>query len=304
MSWFSENKFIAVFGGATLVLAGALGYLGMGASSDASQAEQEYEAAKSELSSLQNNNPSFTPQNVEETRARQKSFKEQITALQAELATMEIKLEPNIAPTVFQDRLSEAVRRVTTKGAEMETTFAETKFYLGFPEYQGAPPREAAAPVLLRQLRAIEIVVNMLLEVKGVEIKKITRTELDEEKRAVEPPRNQPGRPVKTPGRPEEQKKLVQKASFQIEFATNQDHFSRVLNGIASNKEQFLIVRNVIVKNEKLTAPSKAAVVENDPNRPKREAIFGREKLMVTLEIDIVDFADPEAEKAGAKKLN
>jgi hypothetical protein len=195
---------------------------------------------------------------------------------------------------------------------------------MGFDQYQSKPPKESAAPALLRELRAIEVVVNLLLEAKEAELVEINRSELKEEK-------NQPDAPRKDEKGGNPRKKLVQKAEFQIKFKTNQERFQKVFNEIISNKQQFFIVRNLFVKNEKIDPPSKVAALPpqggptatpptptspgnpvTPPPPPAREArttnlesVFGTEKVEVTLDIDILEIAEPAApavEKTSGNK--
>jgi hypothetical protein len=317
MSAFSENKFLAVFGGVMLVGVGTLGYLTMGASSDYDQAKSAYDDAAAKLRSLHDSKPSPMQENVDAYVARQKTLKGQIDKLQKDLAVIEVKYEP-ISATGFQDKLKDSVAKFVTRSDEVGMKRPE-KFYLGFDEYQSAPPRDAAAPHLLRELRGLELALEPLLQSKNVELKKITRTELLEEKKQVEP-----AKPDKSRPRPEDDKKLVQRMSFQIEFLAPQETFQRTLNGIVANSEQFFIVRNVSIKNEKPEPPSKenkAAAGAVDPSTgtpvapapdavagapgeaaPKQtlEKIFGSERVEVLLDIDMLDFADPET--AGPDK--
>jgi hypothetical protein len=312
MSWFTENKFVAVFGGFMLVGAGALGYLTMGASDEYAKAKSNYDDKAGELRGLYDAKPSLAAENLEAFQARQKSLKAEIEKFQKELAAIEIKPE-QVTAIAFQDKLKEAVARVVAKAGEMGMELPKEKlFYLGFEEYQNTPPKEAAATALLRQLRGIEIMVNLLLQSKNVELKRISRVELPEEKKQPEAPK--PG----SKGKPEEEKKLVQRSSFLIEFVAPQTTFQKTLNGLAGNNQQFFVVRNVSVTNEKKDPPVKedktppAQVV--DPNNPQPvapvkekegvEKIFGNERVNVVLDIDMLDFAEPEvpSDKPGANK--
>jgi hypothetical protein len=166
---------------------------------------------------------------------------------------------------------------------------------------------------------------NLLLQSKGAELKKIARTELNEEKKA-EPPKPEKG----AKGKPESDKKLVQAMSFQVEFVTTQGAFRNVLNGIVGNSQQFFVVRNISIKNDKPEPPTKeeknppppppppgadgkpapptpAPGPDAQPQEPRQavEMVFGSEKVEVVLDIDMLDFAEPEApapEKGSGNK--
>jgi hypothetical protein len=316
MSWFQENKFVAVFGGVMLVGAGALGYLIMGASDEYAKAKSNYDEKASTLKSLYDKKPNLLPENLKAFQDRQKALKAEIDKFQKDLAALEIKPEA-VTAIAFQDRLKEAVARVVAKANEIGLTLPAEKFYLGFEDYQTAPPKDSAAPSLLRQLRGIEIVVNLLLQSKGVELKKVVREPVPEEKPAA-PASSPPPKPG-SKGRDDE-KKLVQRLSFQVHFMAPQQVLQKVLNGVASNNQQFMVVRTFSVLNEKKDAPPKefaAAAPQPDPaaNPPGVAAaapapgavappapapggvvkIFGSERVEVVLDVDMLDFAEPEA---------
>jgi hypothetical protein len=316
MSWFSENKFLAVFGGVMLVGAGALGYLTLGARDEYTKAKEEYDGAASTLSTVISSKPSPLPENLEAYNARVKALKAQIETFQKDLATIELKTEPTTA-TGFQDKLKDAVAKVVARAGEMETKLPD-KFYLGFEEYQAIPPKDAAVPSLVRELRSLEIFMALLQQSKGAELKKIARAELPGEKKQAEAPKPEKG----GKGKGDTDQKLVQKLSLQVEFVVSQEHFQNIFNGLVGNKQQFFVVRNIHLKNDKPDAPSKTVLPGANPGavapaadgtpaaaaapeRPKLEAIFGNEKLEVVLDLDIMDFAEPEApavEKGSTKQ--
>jgi hypothetical protein len=213
--------------------------------------------------------------------------------------------------------------------APQENVILPEKFYMGFPIYQGEPPKGPAAPPLYRELRALEAVMNVLLEVKNVQLKELTRAELKEEQGPKVAAPSPGKKPDKDKG--EEGRKLVQKDTFTLRFSTSQENFQRILNGIATHKEQFFIPRYVVIANEKKEAPPKVAVVAapivpagaladasaapgatSPPaapgatppaapapaaEGPKLEYIFGKELVDVTMDIDLVDVKEVEARK-------
>lgn len=317
MSWFNENKFVAVFGGVMVIGVGALAYLMMGAKDEYATAKSDYEAKAGELQNLQGAKPGLTEENLKAFLDRQKALKGEIDAFQKDLASREIKLEP-ITPTGFQDKLTEAVGRMRTKAVnEMGWNVPAAPFYFGFEEYQNSPPKDSAAPPLLRQLRGIEAVMELLLQSKGGDLKKITRVEVPEEKK--EAPKTTEKKPAGS-SKPDDTAKLVQRTSFTIEFAASQSAFQKVMNGLASHPQQFFVVRNLQIVNEKTEAKKDLANAQPpappvvDPNAPPAppappapktvEKVLGNEKVIVTLNIDMLDFAEPEiaAAKAGANK--
>lgn len=323
MSWLSQNKFLAGFGAVMIVGVGALGYLTYSASEDYDKARNEYDNAVGELHRLEELNPFPNDEHLKKFAAQKDEFKAKIDALHKNLAATQIKAE-DLSPTAFQDKLKEAVARVTAKAAEAKVGIPKEKFYLGFSEYQSEPPKAAAAAPLYRELRSIELLMDLLIEAKEVNLTDLVRDPLKDERDMKNAPKADAKPNTKGKGGDEEgKKKLVHKNSIVLKFVTTQDHFNKILNQIASNKEQFFIPRSITILNEKQEPPAKAPAVAPAPTpqpdgaTPQPDAVpvelkasqleyvFGTERVDITLELDLVDFAEPDApapEKGGKKQ--
>jgi len=329
MSAFKQNPFLIGFTVVMVLGVGALGYLTYSAASEHEKAQTEYNNAADELKRLQTLKPFPSDENLAKYVEQKKEVQAKVDALQKELASIKIKVE-DISPSEFQVKLRDTVGRVSAKAAESNVTLPGTdkdKFYLGFNLYQGEPPKAPAAPLLYRELRAIEAVMNIIIETKNVVVKELSRSELKEERNpkatTVDP--NNPGKGGKG-GKGEEGQKLVSKEGFTLKFSTTQENFQRILNGIVSNKEQFFIPRYVVVENEKKDPPPKNAIAGTPPPPPppgpdnatngtppaapappaaeKLEYIFGKEMVEVTMDLELVDVREPDTaapEKAGRK---
>lgn len=339
MSWIKENKFIAGFGGATLVAAGALGFLMIGAKGRYEDAVSNYEQKATELTRLQSLAPYPAPENLKAIEKQKKEHQDAIDALQANLSTKQLPLEP-MTDVQFQDTLKQSVQRVIAKAQEHKVALGSdkpgenAKFYLGFDPYQTEPPKPAAAAPLGRQLKAIEMLVSALIDNNVVSLGKIERQTLPEE-REGEPAKAKTGQNAqggKGGGKEaKESKPLVSKHYVDLSFTADQNAFRQFFNTVVGNEKQFFIVRRVDVKNQARTGPPKAdpnaaaaaaapadqaapAATPGAPAAPAPAAatpaaaalkyIVGEEKLDVAMRIDIVDFAEPgEATgKSGGKK--
>ncbi len=313
MSWLSENKFLAGFGAVMIVGVGALGYLTYSASEDYDKAKNEYDNAVGELHRLEELNPFPNAEHLKKFVTQKDEFKAQIDALHKNLAATQIKAE-DILGTAFQDKLKEAVARVTTKAAEAKVGLPKENFYLGFSEYQVKTPETPVAAPLYRELRSIELLMDLLIEAKEVNLTDLVRSPLKAERDPKNAPKADAKPNTKGKGADEEpKKKLVHKDSIVLKFVTTQDRFNKILNQIASNKQQFFIPRSITILNEKQEPPAKAPAVAPaltpapDGATPQPDAapvelkasqleyVFGTERVDVTLELDLVDFAEPDA---------
>lgn len=327
MSWIKENKFLAGFTAATVVGAGALTFLTLQAKSAYDTAVTDFEAKSSELSRLQTAQPFPSADNVKKLEAQRKEFQQAITELQQKATKFEIPIE-EISPQQFQDRLRQTVDSVSKQASEAQVALPEN-FSLGFERYLAEPPRQEAAPLLGRQLKAIEAVVLNMIQARVTKVNELKREELPEEKSGVaasEPAKGAKGKSDKT------DKSIVEKHPFEVAFIADQGSMMKVLNGVVSSDKQFYIPRVITVKNEKETGPSRVdptaalndpslgavpapnpdaappqpgvdpttaapappptQVVSANPGQAANPYIVGQEKAEVTMRIEVVDFAD------------
>ncbi len=313
MSWLSKNKFLAGFGAAMLLGVGGLGYLTYSAMDRSSSAESDFEGALAKLKGLQDGHPYPEKGNREKLVAQKDALNEKIASFQKQLADSVLPVEP-LTPTDFQDKLKETVARVTAKAGGDAHLKLPDKFYMGFPEYSSKPPEKAAAALLGRELVAFESIINLMLAAKDVELKEFSREELKEEKDNEKP---KPGAKKSA----QTERKLVQHSGFTVKFESSDAAFRTILNGIVGNKEQFYIVRRIKVNSTMTQAPQKANspapnTPSTNPSTPapgpavpppqapsqRLEYIFGTERVDVALEIEMVDFAKPEAPVKSVKK--
>ena len=328
MSWIKENKFLAGFTAATVVGAGALGFLTLQAKGRYDAALTSFEEKSTELSRLQNAQPFPSQDNVKKLQAQQKEFQQAIAELQEKATKVELPVE-EISPQQFQDRLRQTVDSTAQRAAQSGVALPEN-FSLGFDRYLAEPPRSEAAPLLGRQLKAIETVVSNMIDARISKINELKRDELPQEKAGSREP--EPIKGAKTKG-DKAGKELVDKQPFQVVFTSDQAAMIKVLNSIVTSDKQFYIPRVITVKNEKDTGPSRidpmnpfgaganpaapafdpaaqpgidpttgapaaapgipaAPVVAANQGQASAPYVVGQEKAEVTMLIDIVDFAE------------
>jgi len=323
MSWIKENKFLAGFTAATVVGAGALGFLLFQAKGKYDEASTNFEQESSELNRLQTSKPFPNDDNVKKLDAQKKQYAAAIAELQKGLGKLEIPLE-QISPQQFMDRLRSTVDSIKQRAGENSVKLNGDVGNLGFDRYLSEPPRAEAAPALARELKAVEMILATLIKNRVTEIKDLARDEVPEERggRAEADPAKPGGKSGKNA------KDLVASSGVQIGYVTEQSNLMDTLNQIISAKEQFFIPRVVAFKSEKETGP-----LRNDPSvasnnvapvppppqpgdpaappvpalpgvpppgaipgvaaAPPQRIIVGEEKVETTLRIEIVNFAAP-----------
>ena len=294
---------------------GVLGYLLSQSVSHFSELSQSYDEQSTELKRLQTL-PLYPEQsNLVKLKEVREAAGEAAASLQKQLIPMSIPLE-TITPEQFQDKLRALVSSITGKAKPLGVKLPKD-FYLGFPQYQKSPPKTEAASPLDRQLKAVEIAVNALLEQKVEEIVKIDRTPLPEEVDALKVLPTAPIKPVGLPGKVEAPKpEFFSKFPFEIQFRTDQSRLRRVLNDLAKNEKQFFVIRPITIQNsgdkplqkvDPLAAAAAAAQVSgtapgsatsaNQPKAQNLRYLVGMEKLNVLLRLEMVVFANTPANK-------
>ena len=235
MNWIRENKFLAVFFGVMFacVVALAIVLIMMVGTYDATH--EKFATLDRQLTTLHNLQPYPNADNL-------KRYQEQTTALAAIIEGLEQKLsavqfppDPAMNPPKFQAKLQTTVNEEIEKAKDNNILLPD-KFALGFDRYLTAPPVEAAAVPLDRELTAIKFVFDDLLDGKGVQ--------------AIAP-----NIPIYREPLPEENGAkpatgLVVRSRVEISFVADQLMVRKVLNDLVETGKQFYIVRLIPIRSE------------------------------------------------------
>ncbi len=319
MNWIRDNQFLAGLLTVTVVGAGVLLFLLLGARSQYEKTADQYAQQTAELQRLQALKPYPEEANFARLTAQKAEHAAEVRKLRERLSAMELAKKP-ISPEQFQDSLRSKVSAIEALAAENGVALPEG-FYLGFPAYQGSPPRGEATERLGWELNVIESVVRGVINAKVASIDSIERQSLPEESGgAVAAGQAKAG---------DQKPKLVSRYPFTLAITGEQSRIRTVLNQIANTKEQFLIARTLKIENEQTVGPPKveterggAATAPSGASASSLEAILGggatpdqaqaaakklefilgTEKLKTIVTIDIVDFA--ESAEEGANQAN
>src|SRR5579862_1786670 len=181
MNWISENKFLSGFIGFMIVGMGALGYLLIEAMGNFSAQQAAYNTKMGQLDQLQKRIPYPNDKNYETYKKQGDELKAVIDSLNQDLAKVQFPLDPAVTPQQFQKNLQAAITAASDKAGTGKIPLPD-KFAFGFDTYVSTPAVPAAAPALDRQLKAVQFVVDELLDSKVASISSISRGELSEEK--------------------------------------------------------------------------------------------------------------------------
>lgn len=306
MSWVKENKFLAGFLGATVAGAGVLGYLLFQAKGQYDEQYAAYQQEASELNRLEGLQPYPNAENLKKLEAQRDEYLSHANQLVAAASALEFELT-KVTATEFQDKLRSAVDETNQRAAAKNIKVPE-RFSLGFERYLTDLPRPEAAAPLARQLAAVKLVADAIIDSQVSEIRSLTRQELPEERGAAageDAGKNAPGKSAKT---------LVEKHPIQLDLVGKQPQIRNALNKIVTSDKQFYIPRLITVNNEKQDGPTRVpegfAAPTPGPDgtttsphlgtAPKY--IVGEENIEFTLLLEIADFAEIDAAKVAAKK--
>jgi hypothetical protein len=262
MNWIKENKFLSGVLAVVILGGGALGFLLYTAMGKFDEASTNFDQQASELHRLQTLPIYPSQKNVDKLSEQRDEYRKRVEDLRKSLEVMELPLEP-LTPEQFQDRLKASVTAYDEKASAAHMKVPE-KFFLGYEQYQSVPPRPEAAPLLWRELKAIEWVLGRVIEDGASELLSVKPDELPEEKgegRTESRSRNGqpgpgPGQGLGGPGSRRERGEAgrgLRKSAFTVSFVSDEKVFQNILNEIVSAKSQYYIVRTFELKstNEK-----------------------------------------------------
>jgi hypothetical protein len=307
MNWIRDNKFLTGFLVVLVIGAGVLGYLLYSAYGAYSDVTDQYNAAATELHQLQTRVPYPDHANLVKYQAERDDLKDATHSLASSLAQMVLPVE-ELTPSAFQDRLRETVTSIVDHAGKTGVLLPKD-FALDFATYQTQPPVAAAASPLGRQLAALQIATNILIDDHVDAISDLSRTRLPQEGGAALVPQDRGGGPFgrRGEGQASAPGSLVDKVSFDIKFTAGQAAFEKVLNDLAASSKQFFITRTLVVNNSDPKPVSKVA--QNTPGAPAAQPavtgtdnsgvsylkfVVGTEKLNIAMRIDMVTFNPPD----------
>lgn len=317
----------------SLLLCGAAGYFVFDALTNKDRAMEELTTLSSTIKNLQSKPASPTEGFLKELVEQKKTLAEKIRELRGKISQVDLQ-SPEIAPEDFPKNLNQKVRSFAEKAAK-EGVQLPPEFHLGFDEYQtkGKTPKKELAPFMARQLEAVSLLLDTLVETQPLELRSFQRKTPDEQpdylvkNTAPTPPPVASGNPKKG----DETKKQAaakppQKASlwaetYQLEFANRPERLRSFLNKLAAEKRAFFLVRSLKIVSSQEVAPLKnpesnkaaesvgglpldpgnrlAATPQPDPGATGDAGspyIFGEEHVLVQMTVDLVSVVPAQAE--------
>jgi len=318
MNWIKANKFLTGFFAVMLVGIGVLGYFLFSASSAFDAADENYQQKAGELHRLRTLPLYPNPKNLKALEAQKDEAAQLVAGFQEKLTTRDFKAD-EITPQEFQDRLKKAVTDIVAKAADAHMELPKDKFYLGFDPYETRPPGPEAVGPLTRQLKAIEWVMEKLIDAKIAKLTSFKRTLLPEEKGVAGASGNNRGQgqgqgrgPGQGQGRGREERgeELVSKFPVDLELVGRQKSIGEALDSfVNASGPPFLIPRVVRFTNQKSKGPERTLATAPGTIVPGQPAatlgyIVGEELVEAKMRLEIVEFAAPKEVAASKPKAS
>jgi hypothetical protein len=322
MNWFSQNRFLATLIGITVLLAGALAFLGIQGADRYQAAKDLYDEAAAEAASIERLPLYPTAENRDGKSKALEDYKKSAAALQEAFAPYRGgSLEP-ITPQQFADHLKAANDEVRAAFEKSRTSVPEA-FFLGFENYRTSLADSDATAILNRQLDAMRRLMLALAASGAAELKNVHRPELIEENGgAYQAAANEVARAL----------------PVEISFVGREKAVREFLSAVAKPKDGlYFVIRSLRLSNTKSDPPRTGDVTfiapETSPapaqgtaedifgggfNLPKSEAgqeskpapesaapttgednrilaqVLGNEDLQVFLRLDLMQFLAPK----------
>ncbi len=258
MNWFRQNKFL---GGFLVALAVAtilcLGFL-FHERGAADEQQARLETTANELNRLRAGKPFPSQANVGKARAQAQNYRALLGVLEHELRDRTLPVVP-LQPNEFQAQLRQAVTALNENAAAAKVKLPPN-FYLGFDEYATSLPNSTAAPLLGQELQAIAMLANSIVSAHVDALTGLMRVPLPEEKVAAAPPPT-PKKGARAPGAKgtPTPAPLISNHAVDIAFSATPTAARKVLNQVATAKEQLFVIRTLNVKDQVDKGPPRAA---------------------------------------------
>ena len=313
---------IAAFGGSL--------YFAIGALSLESESLESVSTISQKIDKLNKSPIPPTTEYLNALESQKRAITEKIESLQQQARKIDIPML-DMSPEDFQKALNQKAQNIAEKAAK-ESIQIPADFYLDFNQYLQKLPSKELTPFMGRQLSAVGLLLDILLDSSPLELKSFERKSADKlpdytivdtatnagtTTQATASSASASAKASKKDDSPPKKASLSSQ-SFELTFSTRPERLRTFLNAISSETGAFFIVRNLKVTNSKQKGPPKNTEPQPgeipgnipDPNVPSLPAaptnepaspyIVGEEHIEVKMSIDLVALApvqDPSPQK-------
>lgn len=210
------------------------------------------------------------------TDAIKTSLQKQINDFQSYQITLPPELDNTNAlpsPSFFQDYLQKEVYSLEEMASQAEITLPKD-FYLGLHQFQNISPDRKELTKILQQEVALSWIAKKIMEQHGLKLHQFEWHSIAEN----------------------DQQRLFSSLGFlTLQFTTDEKSFQKLFNEIIQSP-YFFVIKTITVENSQQSPPSRLleqAETSSETisiSQPGIKIIFGREKVCVSMKIEILDF--------------
>lgn len=286
--WLRDNLSVLIFTVVFLVVLGGSLWFLREAMRAQKQVIEDLDSQQRELSNLRNL-PTFpSKENIDLVKQDYVA----VAALYQSMRQAAARTVLSPPPLEREVDFSQWVRQTVAgleRQAQAQQVSIPRNFFWGFGRYAAAfpcrnPPLRAEDCKLLlaqlaKQLRAIELLGQILIE-EGVDaISGVRRTEIESGGESSE------SLPVPVQNDP---KALYHTYPFELQFVADTDTLRKVINRLVT-AESLFVIRNIRIDSTAVASKGTGATAQPAPGEPPRQ-IEGNRRLNVTLRLDLVEF--------------
>lgn len=249
MSWILKNKFLVVLITCTVVVAGALLYLGTRASGKYADHKQEFDQAASQVATYERLALYPEQPNLDAKTKAVADFEKSINDLKESFASFIPEPREAITPQEFGNRLI-ATNEVITKRLRESNVTLPTAFYSGFEAYTGTLAQSASTSVLDFQLSVVESLMADLAEAKPSAIVNFRRE----------------SQPEESGGKYEQaEDEVVRPHAFELSLLGTEASARRFLTSLVDLEKRFAVIRVIRITSESTIAPKPSDTLFSAP---------------------------------------
>jgi hypothetical protein len=332
-----QNKFLLGYGLVTVVGAGLLGYLCLGANSAHDEAVAQLQTKTDQVSKLRSAALFPKAENVDLKEKQVDAFSAEVDKLHTALVAYQRPLDQEIIPDTVSQKLGKYKLELETI-AKGRGIAVPQGFDLGLGRHMTGAPLKEAAPQVDYVAESVNTLITDLFRNGITKLDSIVVPELPYEKDKTPPPpppsdkdkNKKPARPSASARRDAkaaagnkaaaeklpalEETAVLTRYKIFVTFTGSEKSVQDSLNQISTipTGGPFFVINNIRVENETKEGPQKGSAFNATPVTqtdaaplPEGKAppmidtkyILGNEKITVYLDIDLIRFVDPEVSK-------
>ena len=301
IKWLKQHAVIVGFVAAFLIVLGVVVWLQQSASSKKTEVDTALEEQKSQLEHFSKQKPGPSRENIDLVKKDREEVDRLYERLLATVGHSQIPIPSDLRAVNFLQQMASQVAHLR-QAAETNNVKLAEGFAFGFGRYAGPPtqlpakglPEEDTKRVLtllIRQLRSIDQISQLLISSHVDEINQIRRSE-------VEPTSGSGSAGLDLPIS-SDPKALYQVLPFEFQFTCSGEALRAFLNSLTKS-EWFFAVRSMKVVGE---APSAERSGAGSPATTAPATPLKPVRLTVTMRIDLIEFSGNQGTNEPANQI-